>query len=101
MVTWLSAAVQVIPPDFASDFLPQKSQEIVLQIPRERKEWKVNYCIGETAARLIGKWRNFARDNILKEGDVCVFVLSKGKKKIAMTVHIFRAVKSSTSSASD
>ena len=41
----------------------------------------MNYCVGETAARLIGKWRNFACDNVLKEGDVCVFVLSKDKKK--------------------
>lgn len=93
--------MQLIPPEFVKEFLPQKSQEIILRVdPCARKEWKVKYCVGETAARFIGKWRNFVRDNDLEEGDVCVFELSKSKKKTTMTVHIFRAGSKEESSTS-
>jgi hypothetical protein len=30
------------------------------------------------------------QDNKLREGDICVFELMKGKKRVTMTVHVVR-----------
>jgi hypothetical protein len=32
----------------------------------------------------------FVRDNKLREGDICVFELMKGKMRATMTVHVIR-----------
>ncbi|XP_020247185.1 B3 domain-containing protein Os12g0592300-like isoform X2 [Asparagus officinalis] len=90
----------LMPPDFAMEFLPRENQEIILRIPGMKKEWKVNYCVTETSSRIIGRWRNFVRDNSLDEGDACVFELLKDRKRIAMKVHIFRAANRGASSLS-
>ena len=83
MVMWLlCAAVQLIPPDFANEILPQRNQEIVFQIPREKKEWKVNYCIGENCSPCRWQVEEFCLWQCPERGRcLCVRVV-EGQEKI-------------------
>lgn len=56
--------------------------------------WSLNYTLGirRQKGRFCGGWSNFVKDNDLKVGDVCVFVLSayNGTKGISFDVVINR-----------
>ncbi|ONM07216.1 B3 domain-containing protein [Zea mays] len=72
--------------------LPSKSGALILQC--HGKSWQVMYCIevwkdrGESK-RLRNGWAQFARDNYLQLGDICLFEPLK-TKKCTMNVHIIR-----------
>lgn len=52
-------------------------------------KYNIKVCDRGIAARLQTGWNTFARDNNLKVGDVCVFVLLKGIP-VSLEVIIFR-----------
>ncbi|KAK7257895.1 hypothetical protein RIF29_32208 [Crotalaria pallida] len=79
-----------VPASFASKYLHGISKFITLQ-DSDGKQWPVR-CITtgmRTTAKLSKGWRDFARDNRLEEGDVCVFELVE-KKNVVLKVTIFR-----------
>lgn len=57
------------------------------------RTWSVNYSFGiygiNNKAKFEYGWKVFAKDNDLKVGDVCVFVLTKSIEKL-FEVSIFR-----------
>ncbi|GMN48037.1 hypothetical protein TIFTF001_017227 [Ficus carica] len=56
----------------------------MLKIPDHNRIWSVMYTFGVydiiPRARLKTGWRALAQDNVLKVGDVCVFVLTKSSR---------------------
>ena len=66
---------------------------MILQASGGRK-WSVKYELRKRErceiAELCRGWREFARDNNFKVGDVCVFEFIKGNE-ISLKVSIFRA----------
>ncbi|POO02687.1 B3 DNA binding domain containing protein, partial [Trema orientale] len=81
------------PSNFAKKHLKKRNEDVILKLPNGKKTWLVKYFFGEhkKAAPLFrGGWKAFARDNDLKVGDVCVFVLLEGEVKVSFEVLIFR-----------
>lgn len=61
------------------------------------KEWTARLLGSRLNPGLSGGWKKFALDNLLEEGDVCIFEL-KDPKKIHFMVHIYRVVELNTES---
>ncbi|TVU46103.1 hypothetical protein EJB05_05621, partial [Eragrostis curvula] len=70
---------------FASVHLPAEGQTVVLQCGRKIWETKMMYHTGRRWT-LNGGWPNFARDNGLRVGDICLFELKKNEMKLTMRV---------------
>ncbi|KAJ4838161.1 hypothetical protein Tsubulata_035005 [Turnera subulata] len=71
-----------VPSGFAKQHFPQKSgdNDIFLSLSDSGRSWRVNYLLeiereGRTRVKFLGGWREFAVDNNLVVGDVCVFEL--------------------------
>ncbi|KAJ0980317.1 hypothetical protein J5N97_008572 [Dioscorea zingiberensis] len=79
-----------VPSAFASAYLPDTTQQIVLQRPGGGKKWSVIYLVQKIAAGFSGQWKQFVNDNNLEEGDICLFELVENKKKIRMSVHFWQ-----------
>jgi hypothetical protein len=83
--------VQIIPSRFAAEHLEERTHGIILRRPNRKKKWLVSYYYSS----YMRSFRNlaffkFMQDNKLREGDICVFELMKGKKRVTMTVHVVR-----------
>ncbi|XP_073274810.1 B3 domain-containing transcription factor VRN1-like isoform X2 [Primulina huaijiensis] len=78
-----------IPPVFSKAILPVKVTSSILLVS-EGKTWPVRYICGKKRASLTSGWREFAGDNDLKVGDVCVFEVSN-RINLTWDVIIFRA----------
>nr|CAB3502721.1 unnamed protein product [Digitaria exilis] len=61
-----------------------RSSPVDLQPIIFRKEHKRSY--------FAGQFFKFVQENKLCEGDICVFELMKGAKRVTMTVHVIRKV---------
>uniref|UniRef100_A0A0D9VU83 TF-B3 domain-containing protein n=1 Tax=Leersia perrieri TaxID=77586 RepID=A0A0D9VU83_9ORYZ len=74
---------------YADLYLPFEDETLVFQ--RRGKTWNVRCCITKKNSRRILKgWAQFARDNDLFVGDICLFELLVNNKKYVMKVHIIR-----------
>ncbi|XP_019709182.1 B3 domain-containing protein_Os12g40080 isoform X2 [Elaeis guineensis] len=82
-----------IPNCFAAEHLPRENRTIDLRLPHGQKMWRMSYLHYDCFSGLGKQWKNFAIDNSLEEGDVCVFELTG---ELVLDVHIFRAVIDST-----
>jgi hypothetical protein len=83
--------VQIIPCRFAADHLDKRSHDIILHRPNRKGKWLVSYyysCYMRSFQNLA--FFKFVRDNKLCEGDICVFELMKGKRRVTMAVHVIR-----------
>ncbi|KAF4380718.1 hypothetical protein F8388_017072 [Cannabis sativa] len=63
---------------FAKNHLNKRYCDVILKVPKENDAWRVRYSFGEckkASPRLLRGWSAFVRDNNLKVGDVCAFVL--------------------------
>lgn len=93
--------LQNFPHIFAKMHLSNRSYDVTLKVPNESKTWPVKYTYREhksAAPRFQGGWRTFVKENNLKVGDVCVFVLLKAINNVSFEVVIFRAGESSKGS---
>ncbi|KAF8733320.1 hypothetical protein HU200_014924 [Digitaria exilis] len=81
----------IIPSRFAADHLDEKTHDIILRRPNRKEKWRVSYYFSPSmrSFRNLAFFR-FVCDNKLREGDVCVFELMKGKMNVTMTVHVIR-----------
>jgi len=85
--------VQTIPRQFAADHLGERSHEIILRRPNRKDKWCVRYYY-TTVIRSVKGYHlsKFVRENKLREGDICVFELMKGKRRVTMSVHVIKKV---------
>uniref|UniRef100_A0A0E0NYB9 TF-B3 domain-containing protein n=1 Tax=Oryza rufipogon TaxID=4529 RepID=A0A0E0NYB9_ORYRU len=90
-------ACLVIPKRYASAHFPLESQTITLQRQGKNKKWYPMFYIRKDGSgyMLYGCWKNFVRDNHVKEGDMCIFHLTKFTGgEFGATVHLLRETKS-------
>ena len=80
--------MQHVPSIFARSFIKRKKQTVMLQVKDRlspvnlvpQKKCSISIC---------GGWVAFAKENCLREGDVCIFELME-MNDIVLKVHIFR-----------
>ncbi|XVF61915.1 hypothetical protein PTKIN_Ptkin08bG0173200 [Pterospermum kingtungense] len=80
-----------IPLGFVEAYFNKEHNNVLLQIPGG-KSWPMKYYVCEQTkqpAKLNSGWRDFALDNHLAVGDICVFELINGTENI-LRVDIFR-----------
>ena len=70
---------QNIPYKFTKRYLDEKKDQVTLQVS-DGRTWIVKFSVnvvssGQHKAKFSHTWKNFARDNNLEVGDVCVFEL--------------------------
>ncbi|XP_062204609.1 B3 domain-containing protein Os12g0592300-like [Phragmites australis] len=82
-----------IPSRFAADHLEAKAQEIILCRLNKKQKWFVKYYYTRHS-RFFQNLQlfKFVSENKLREGDICVFELMKGSRRVMMTVHVIRKV---------
>ncbi|XP_034588561.1 B3 domain-containing protein_Os12g40090 [Setaria viridis] len=81
----------IIPSRFAADHLEERAHDIIFRRPNRKEKWLVSYYY----SHYMRSFRNlaffkFVHDNKLREGDICVFELMKGKRRVTMTIHVIR-----------
>jgi hypothetical protein len=83
---------QVIPMDYALAHFPHKSQTITFQLPGQSKKWPCEFRVRSDGGRCSRYWSDFARDNHLLVGDLCLFQPMKKAKgrKFKVMVHLIR-----------
>ncbi|XP_059310676.1 uncharacterized protein LOC132062041 [Lycium ferocissimum] len=78
-----------VPSTFARKYFLENSGDLVLHVPG-RGTWSVKCTLGSFNAKIHSGWREFAADNELKIGDVCIFEVIKGTP-LLIDVTIFPA----------
>ncbi|KAJ8451836.1 hypothetical protein Cgig2_007319 [Carnegiea gigantea] len=68
-----------IPLEFVRSYLHRETRMFILQ-SASHETWSVKCMIGDSHVKLTKGWRNFARDNKLQVGDICIFELMKVTK---------------------
>uniref|UniRef100_A0A0D9VWG1 TF-B3 domain-containing protein n=1 Tax=Leersia perrieri TaxID=77586 RepID=A0A0D9VWG1_9ORYZ len=87
----------VIAKHYASAHFPNTSQTITLESRDKNKKWHPKFYIRKDRSGYIlyGRWTEFVHDNRLKEGDICIFELTKFTgRNFRATVHLLRETKS-------
>lgn len=79
-----------IPTAFAAEYLPRTTTEVILKLPGMEWCWEVQCYVWLKSAGLNKGWKEFACDNKLKVGDICLFELAEAQKAISFIVHIRR-----------
>ncbi|KAL6622540.1 hypothetical protein ACP70R_032419 [Stipagrostis hirtigluma subsp. patula] len=83
----------IFPSRFAADHLESRLHEITLRRPNKKDTWCVKYYrTNDTRGIKNYLFSKFVTENKLREGDICVFELMKGARRVTMTVHIIRKV---------
>ncbi|POO02661.1 B3 DNA binding domain containing protein [Trema orientale] len=84
-------SAMILPSLFATKYLRSKNMDVILKVS-DGRTWSVKYSFrlwnGSPKAKFDRGWKAFARENDLKVGDVCVFVLTK-RTGILFEVTIF------------
>uniref|UniRef100_A0ACD5ZBC3 Uncharacterized protein n=1 Tax=Avena sativa TaxID=4498 RepID=A0ACD5ZBC3_AVESA len=77
---------------YASACLPDKTQPLLLQLEGRKKQWPATLSVTRrNTRRIYDGWKEFATDNQLKAGDICLFeVSSRDSTSLTMTVHLVR-----------
>uniref|UniRef100_A0A0A9DAN4 TF-B3 domain-containing protein n=1 Tax=Arundo donax TaxID=35708 RepID=A0A0A9DAN4_ARUDO len=83
----------IIPSKFAAGHLEEITHEIILRRPNRKEKWPVRYSYSRyTRCFQNLAFFKFARENKLREDDICVFELMKHAKRVTVTVHVIRKV---------
>ncbi|KAJ1266122.1 hypothetical protein BS78_08G126900 [Paspalum vaginatum] len=78
---------------FAADHIEQRSHEIILRRTNRKDKWFVIYHHRNSTRGFRGyHLSKFMRENKLSKGDICIFELMKGTKRVTMSVHVIRKV---------
>lgn len=94
---------QYIPYKFAETYLNGNKGQVSLQVP-DGRTWTLKFSVdvmgsGQHKAQFHNNWADFAQDNNLEVGDVCVFELIDCQKG-SFKVSIFSAASDANSSPS-
>ncbi|CAN6361622.1 unnamed protein product [Urochloa humidicola] len=73
--------------EYAKKYLQGGHDTITLLRPKKTDTWEAGIEITNNRTKLGRGWRQFASDNKLKLGDICLFELMENKD-LTMTVHI-------------
>ncbi|XP_047091878.1 B3 domain-containing protein Os03g0620400-like [Lolium rigidum] len=76
---------------YSATYLRKGSRSLVLQVEGKNQTWHSELSDNGGALRISGGWTSFARDNHLREGDICLFELMKNKGQQKMMVYIIRS----------
>ncbi|KAK1606245.1 hypothetical protein QYE76_029918 [Lolium multiflorum] len=89
--THRSPCVMVFCVEYASACLPDKTQPLLFQLDVGGKQWPAMLRVARKKWQVYPGWMEFAVDNQLKAGDVCLFHLaSSSNGSLTMTVHLVR-----------
>lgn len=82
----------VIPKDYALAHFPHKNQTITLQIPGQTKKWHCQFRVRSDGGRCNLFGCDFAGDNHLLEGDLCLFqpTTRANGRTFKVAVHLLR-----------
>ncbi|CAN6343564.1 unnamed protein product [Urochloa humidicola] len=81
----------IFPSRFVADHLDSRLHEITLIRPNRKDKWCVKYCYGNSAQGIRNyTFSMFVQENRLREGDICVFELMKGTRRVTVKVHAIR-----------
>ncbi|XP_024932606.3 B3 domain-containing transcription factor VRN1-like [Ziziphus jujuba] len=89
--TYASGMYLIIPTGFAQKHLGNQRRKLILR-NSDGKTWRVQYIYEANArpkAKLSSGWRQFARENGVEVGDVCVVEFIKDKRIYSLRVNIF------------
>ncbi|KAM3311348.1 hypothetical protein ACQJBY_031803 [Aegilops geniculata] len=77
---------------YCDTYLQKGSRSLVFQAEGKSQQWHGELHDNYRSLRISGGWTSFARDNNLREGDICLFELVKSKEglKQKMMVYIIR-----------
>uniref|UniRef100_A0A453HEP3 TF-B3 domain-containing protein n=1 Tax=Aegilops tauschii subsp. strangulata TaxID=200361 RepID=A0A453HEP3_AEGTS len=76
---------------YCDTYLRKGSRSLVFQAEGKIQQWHGGLHVTDRALRIRGGWTSFARDNNLREGDICLFELMKNKVGLKkMMVYIIR-----------
>ncbi|PUZ37962.1 hypothetical protein GQ55_9G158900 [Panicum hallii var. hallii] len=82
------SAFLAIPKEYAFAHFPHETTNITLQRPGKSKKWHPKFY--RRLYMLRGQWLDFVRENHVQVGDICLLLRTKGARKFAFTVHLFR-----------
>lgn len=82
----------MIPKDYALAHFPHKNQTITLQIPGQTKKWHCQFRVRSDGGRCNLFGCDFAGDNHLLEGDLCLFqpTTRANGRTFKVAVHLLR-----------
>ncbi|XP_026402155.1 B3 domain-containing protein Os03g0620400-like [Papaver somniferum] len=88
--SYVKGGYVVIPKAFGTSYLKKRVRMVVTLRVSDGRTWRVR-CVSRSrnATKLSLGWNEFATDNHVKEGDLCVFELVD-RINFEMLVHIFR-----------
>ncbi|KAF7047917.1 hypothetical protein CFC21_056769 [Triticum aestivum] len=77
---------------YCDTYLRKGSRSLVFQAEGKNQQWHGELHDNSRSLRISGGWTSFAKDNNLREGDICLFELMKNKVglKQKMMVYIIR-----------
>uniref|UniRef100_A0ACD6A5F7 Uncharacterized protein n=1 Tax=Avena sativa TaxID=4498 RepID=A0ACD6A5F7_AVESA len=75
---------------YAAMYLRKGSRILELKLEGKSQTWHTEMRDNKAALRISGGWTSFARDNHLREGDICLFQLMKNEGQPKMMVYIIR-----------
>lgn len=67
--------MQYVPKSFCEQLSELANKTTAILSNSEGNKWKVNFVLRKGYHAFCGGWKQFVKDNKLKEGDVCVFQL--------------------------
>ncbi|KAI5002205.1 hypothetical protein ZWY2020_026855 [Hordeum vulgare] len=88
----------VIQKDYALEHFPREYTIVILQLPGKNKDWKGTFRIRPSGMSDAGRCNlylgNFARDNHVREGDICLFqpMTNVKQRRFLVKVHILHKV---------
>ncbi|KAL4205139.1 hypothetical protein AMTRI_Chr01g135790 [Amborella trichopoda] len=85
-----TAFMVTIPQKFLALKVLTKGQDITLQVPKVKNSWHAKMTWTRGVTRISSGWKKFVTSNNLKDGDACVFALSRARND-TFNIHIFRA----------
>uniref|UniRef100_A0A8R7VDZ8 B3 domain-containing protein n=1 Tax=Triticum urartu TaxID=4572 RepID=A0A8R7VDZ8_TRIUA len=87
-------ATLIIHKDYALEHFPCEDTTVILQLPGKNKDWKCTFRIRPSGVSDAGRRNlflyNFACDNHINEGDICLFqpMTNVKQKRFIVTVHV-------------
>ncbi|CAL2273655.1 unnamed protein product [Prunus armeniaca] len=94
--SYISCGTLTVPAGFAKRHLMKQPANAILKVS-DGGTWSVKLSYPKLKVRFLQGWRVFVRDNNLKLGDVCVFILIKDIK-LSFEVVFFRATEAANCS---
>ncbi|XP_044354104.1 B3 domain-containing protein Os03g0620400-like [Triticum aestivum] len=91
-------ATLTIHKDYALKHFPYEDTTVILQLPGKNKDWKCTFRIRPSGTSDAGRRNlflyNFAYDNHIREGDICLFqpITNVKQRTFIVTVHVLHKV---------